>query len=128
MTAEEQIRSAIDSFGLAYKSKDSDKLASIYSESLIKDRAGSASEGKQQTTQRIRQVFEDCDTDINVEVSEIYVSGDLAYVRGAFTVRLTPRSGQIPTTINRRYLEIWRNEAGFWRVTRTMDNEADQLP
>jgi ketosteroid isomerase-like protein len=124
MTAEDQIRSAIESFGSAYRSKDLETLAGVYSEFLIKDRAGAVAERKGETTSRIQQVFRDFDTDIDVQVAEIEVSGDLAYVRGAFTVTLTPRAGQTPTVLERRYLEIWRNEAGCWRVTRTMDNEA----
>ena len=123
MTAEEQIRSAIASFADAYRARELDNLVSLYSDDLIKDRAGALSETKAQAAQRVRRVFEDFDTDIEVEIAEIYACGDLAYVRGAFTVTLSPRGGDSPATIRRRYLEIWRNEAGSWRVARTMDNE-----
>jgi len=56
-------------------------------------------------------------------VEKLQADWDLACVRGAFTVTLLPREGGSPVSIARRYLEIWRNEDGAWRVIRTMDNE-----
>jgi len=123
MTAEDEIRSAIRSFATAYRNGDIDTLLASYSEDLIKDRAGAPSESKAQTAQRVRQVFRSHRTDIDVQISEVLVGGDLACVRGAFTVTLLPREGGSPVSIARRYLEIWRNEDGAWRVIRTMDNE-----
>lgn len=123
MTAEDEIRSAIRSFATAYRNGDIDALLACYSDDLIKDRAGAPSESKAQTAQRVRQVFRSHRTDIDVQVSEVLVGGDLACVRGAFTVTLHPREGGSPVSIARRYLEIWRNEDGAWRVIRTMDNE-----
>src|SRR6478672_2965889 len=123
MTAEDEIRSAIRSFATAYRNGDIDALLASYSEDLIKDRAGAPSESKAQTAQRVRQVFRSHRTDIDVQISEVLVGGDLACVRGAFTVTLLPREGGSPVSIARRYLEIWRNEDGAWRVIRTMDNE-----
>ena len=123
MTAKDEIQSAISSFNSAYRRGDIDALLGCYSEDLIKDRAGAPPEGKAQTAQRIRQVFVDYETDLQVQIAEISTSGDLAYVRGTFTVTLRPRGGGSPLILARRYLEIWRNEAGAWRVIRTMDNE-----
>jgi len=123
MSAEEAIRRAIEAFCRAYRDGDLDALLACYSDDLIKDRAGAPAERKAQTAARVARVFAECDTDIDVEVDEIASSGDLAYVRGSFVVALKPRSGAPPAKVTRRYLEIWRNEAGNWRVTRTLDNE-----
>jgi uncharacterized protein (TIGR02246 family) len=128
VTAEEQIRAAIDSFTRAYRAKDLAALLGLYGDDLIKDRAGAPPEGKQRTAERVRGVFDAFDTDIEVEVAEIRVSGDMAFARGSFIVTLTPRDGRATTTLRRRYLEIWSNETGAWRVIRTMDNEAPWAP
>ena len=123
MRPEDAIRAAIESFNSAYRSKDLEALAATYSEDLIKDQAGAPPQSKSETIARLRQVFELCDTDIQVDVDETVISADLAYVRGSFGVTLKPLSGHGAKTIRRRYIEIWRNEDGAWRVTRTMDNE-----
>lgn len=123
MSAEEEIRAAIETFNAAYRRGDLAALLSVYSEELIKDRAGAPSEGKSQTAARIREVFAGYETDLAVRIAEVWVSGDLACVRGSFTVTLRPRSGGKAVSFARRYLEIWRNESGVWRVIRTMDNE-----
>ena len=72
---------------------------------------------------RIQQVFARSDTDIQVAIDELIVSGDLAYARGSFQVTLTSRSSQETKTLQQRYIEVWRNEEGVWRVTRTINNE-----
>jgi ketosteroid isomerase-like protein len=123
MTADEEIRHAIDRFAVAYRSGDLDALLAYYSEDLIKDRAGALSEHKAQTAERIREIFATHSTDIAVTVDEIVSSGDLAFVRGSFAINLTSRSGGRTREVVRRYLEIWRHEPAGWRVFRTMDNE-----
>ena len=42
---------------------------------------------------------------------------------GRLAITLVPRDGSGPSqSIERRYLEVWRKDAGRWRVVRTMDN------
>jgi ketosteroid isomerase-like protein len=117
-----QIRQSIDNFIIAYKAGNLDGILSYYSEDLIKMRQGSQPETKTQTADRVREVFRSYKTDIRVTVDEIVVSADLAYSRGAFEVTLVPKSGGETVQILRHYLEVWRKEAGTWRVLRTMDN------
>ncbi|HYV98030.1 MAG TPA: DUF4440 domain-containing protein [Gemmatimonadaceae bacterium] len=124
MTAEESIRATIASFASAYRAGRLGDLLDTYSDELIKTRAGAPPENKPETAERLRHVMAHYETDIAATVDELCVSGDLAYARGAFTVVLRPRAGGEATTIARRYLEIWRNEGGTWRVVRTMDNQA----
>jgi ketosteroid isomerase-like protein len=124
MTPEEQIRKTIAAFAEAYRSRNLEAIGNSYSDDLIKDRAGFPGERKPETLDRIRQVFAECDTQIYVSVDELHVSGDLAYVRGWFSVTLTVRSSEETKHFRRRYLEIWCNEGGTWRVIRTMDNES----
>ena len=123
MSANSEIRQAIDRFATAYRSGDLDSLLAYYSEDLIKDRAGAPSEHKPETAERIREVFATHATDIVVTVDEIVSSGDLAFVRGSFVIKLASRSEGRELEITRRYLEIWRQEPAGWRVFRTMDNE-----
>ena len=119
---EQLIRAAIEGFITSYRSSDLKGILSYYSEDLLKLRQGADPETKKQTADRIAEVFQKNRTDIHVTVDEIVVSGDLAFARGTFEVILTPKNGGDSTQIHRRYLEIWRKEAGVWRVFRTMDN------
>jgi ketosteroid isomerase-like protein len=116
------IRGAIEGFITSYRSSDLKGILSYYSEDLLKLRQGADPETKKQTADRIAEVFQKNRTDILVTVDEIVISGNLAFARGTFEVILTPKNGGDSTQIQRRYLEIWRKEAGVWRVFRTMDN------
>jgi uncharacterized protein (TIGR02246 family) len=119
---EKQIRDLIAKFIVAYKAGDLTAILEYYSADLVKQRQGSSAETKPETANRIRGVFEEYKTDIEVTIDEIVVSGNLAFVRGDFELTLTPKNGEETRRIPRHYLEIWRKEDGVWRVFRTMDN------
>ena len=59
---------------------------------------------------------------LEVHNDEITVAGNMAFTRGHLVITLTPRAEGAPQTIERRFLEVWRKDAGRWRVIRAMDN------
>lgn len=123
-TDRQQIEEAIQGFIAAYNRGDAGSLLDCYAEDLIKDRQGAAAETREVTAARIAQGMRENTGHLEVDNTELVVSGDLAYARGTFRLTITPRAGGPPTSFSRRYLEIWRKREGRWVVTRTMDNTA----
>ena len=122
MSDREEIDAEVKRFAKAYESGDLATLMSIYTDDLIKSRNDSPCESKMQTEQRIARVFAEFNGKLKVDNQEIVVCGEMAYIRGAFEVEITPRGGGVSRWLRRRFLEIWRKENGHWRVSRTMDN------
>jgi uncharacterized protein (TIGR02246 family) len=119
----EQITRAISEFIDAYNAGDADRVAAYYADDLVKVRAGAPAEGKAETARRIKDVLARFQGHLTVHNDEITVSGDMAFTRGTLSITLVPRDGSGPTqALERRYLEVWRKDAGRWRVVRTMDN------
>ena len=119
---EREIRSLIEKFADAYHSGDLQGVLDCYADDLIKLRNGAPAETKPIVAERIAQVFDKYSSRVDATVDEILIDGDLAVVRGNFTVILTPKSGGETQTIERRYLEVWQQDKGRWLVARTMDN------
>jgi uncharacterized protein (TIGR02246 family) len=127
MSGRDEVQAAIDGFIAAYNSGDLNGVLDSYDDSLIKLRQGATPETKSEVARRLARLFESFRTRVEVLNQEIEVSGDLAFARGRFRVTLTPRAGGARRELQRRYLEIWRNRAGRWRVARTMDNTAEEI-
>lgn len=59
---------------------------------------------------------------------ETFISGDLAYQRGTFTVAATPRAGGATTNSRGNFLRIYkRQQDGSWRMVRDMFNSDQPL-
>jgi ketosteroid isomerase-like protein len=83
---------------------------------------GNAIEGKQQidsTNQRFLESWTDAE---QWTPAETVVDGDLAFQRGSFTMRLTPRTGGGDArNLKGSYIRIYqRGTDGAWALTRTM--------
>lgn len=117
------IETSISEFTAAYNAGDLAAVIKYYGEDLVKVRNGAPPETKSDTTQRIKEVFENYRSRVEVRTDEIQVHGEMAFTRGSFRVTLTPRTGLGQAQVfDRRYLEIWRKDQGHWQVVRTMDN------
>ena len=119
---EGQITLAIAEFVEAYNAGDAERVASYYADDLVKLRAGAPAEAKVDTVRRVKGVLAVFKGHLEVHNDEITVSGDMAVTRGRLRITLTPRAGGASQTMEGRYLEVWRKDAGRWRVIRTMDN------
>lgn len=119
----QQIEKAIEAFISAYNAGNLDGVMCVYAPDCVKTRQGGELESRQESAERIARAFRDTQgRELTVVNDEIVVSGTLAYVRGSFTLGLTPRGGGPAEVVKRRFLEIWRKRAGRWLVVRTMDN------
>jgi ketosteroid isomerase-like protein len=55
--------------------------------------------------------------------AETFISGDLAYQRGSFTVNATPKAGGAVRKTSGNFLRIYKRQAdGSWRMVRDMFN------
>ncbi len=123
MKEREEIGAAIAGFKKAYDSGDLEGVLAYYTEDLIKLRDGAPAETKPDLAARLAEVFKKFHSTVDPIVDEVMVSGDLAVVRGTFHVTLTSKHGEEKHALNRRYLEVWQRQDGWWKVARTMDNE-----
>ena len=64
------------------------------------------------------RVFKQFDIDETWTPEETFVSGDLAYQRGTYTVAATPKAGGNTTRTSGHFLRIYRRQPnGEWRMT-----------
>lgn len=67
-------------------------------------------------------------TAFELNTDEVVGHGDLAYVRGRYTMTFSP-PGAPPIPDSGKYLEIWRKQAdGSWKATRDMFSSDIPLP
>ena len=67
-------------------------------------------------------------SDFNFENVEVEGQGDMAYVRGVFTMTITPEGGY-PITDTGKYIEIRKKQAdGSWLLHRDIFNSNVELP
>ncbi|MFH1524635.1 MAG: DUF4440 domain-containing protein [Chloroflexota bacterium] len=68
-------------------------------------------------------------SDFRPQIIEVEGRGDLAYVRGTYSMMLTPPGVTEPINDTGKYIEIWRKQAdGSWRVIRDIFNSDLSLP
>ena len=104
-----------------------ERLLEVYApDAVILPPAGPQIEGIATIRELFRQEFEQFDTKIAFTTQEIEVAGDMAYRRGRYVWRGTPRgSGRSFETTN-KFLEVWRRQPdGSWRLAIDMWNAAE---
>ena len=124
---QQRIRKVVDEFTRAYNEGDIAGLMSAYTDDFIDMSEGEptivGAQAREDTESRLRDTFAKFTGSLTVHVDEIEVMGDRAFDRGVLRVELLPKGGGEPVLVERRFLEIWRREAGGeWRVARAMDN------
>lgn len=68
-------------------------------------------------------------SDFKPELLEIEGYGDLAYVRGTYSMAITLPGATTPIKDSGKYMEIWRKQAdGSWKATRDIFNSDLPLP
>ena len=132
--ADERARAEIDSLGRKWEEAANtaqvERLVEIYApDAVILPPGGPVIEGSETIRELFRQEFERFDTKLAFTTQEIEVAGDMAYRRGRYVWRGTPRlSGQTVETTN-KFLEIWKRQPdGSWRIAVDMWNPAESPP
>ncbi len=130
----EEARAEIDSLGRAWEAAanraDVEELVGIYApDAVILPPGGPVIQGSETIRELFRQEFERFDTKLAFTTQAIEIEGDMAYRRGRYVWRGTPRlSGQTVETAN-KFLEIWRRQpGGSWRIAVDMWNPSEAVP
>ena len=131
VVADERARAEIDSLGREWEEAANtaqvERLIEIYApDAVILPPSGPVIEGSETIRELFRQEFERFDTKLAFTTQEIEVAGDMAFRRGRYVWRGTPRlSGQTVETTN-KFLEVWRRQPdGGWRIAVDMWNPAE---
>lgn len=132
--AEERARAEIDSLGREWEDAanraEVERLVEIYApDAVILPPGGPVIQGSETIRELFRQEFERFDTKLAFTTQAIEVDGDMAFRRGRYVWRGTPRlSGQAVETTN-KFLEVWRRQPdGSWRIAVDMWNPSEPVP
>ncbi len=104
-----------------------ERLMEVYApDAVILPPGGPIIEGSETIRELFRQEFERFDTKIAFTTQEIEIEGYMAFRRGRYVWRGTPRgSGQTIETTN-KFLEVWKRQPdGSWRLAVDMWNPAE---
>ena len=95
-----------------------ERLMEVYApDAVILPPGGPSIEGSETIRELFRQEFERFDTKIAFTTVEIEVEGDMAYRRGNYVWRGTPRGTDQPLETRNKFLEIWKRQPdGGWRI------------
>lgn len=105
-----------------------ERLMEVYApDAVILPPGGPTIEGSETIRELFRQEFERFDTKIAYTTQKIEVEGDMAYRRGRYVWRGTPRGAPGPAVeTTNKFLEVWRRQPdGSWRITVDIWNPAD---
>lgn len=124
-------RAEIDSLGRQWEEAANtgqvERLMEVYApDAVILPPGGPVIEGSETIRELFRQEFERFDTKLAFTTQEIEVEGDMAFRRGRYVWRGTPRmSGQTVETSN-KFLEVWRRQPdGSWKIAVDMWNPSE---
>jgi len=119
------IRTASDEWIAAYNAADADALGRSYDEDVIMlapDRQPLM--GPEAIIQRHREFFEEFSATQSSTVDEVAVFGDVAFARGTWTTRQTPKVGGAEQVRSGKWMELYRRQAdGSWKTWRWMWTE-----
>ncbi len=104
-----------------------ERLLDVYApDAVILPPGGPLIEGSQTIRELFRQEFERFDTKIAFTTQAIEVDGDLAYRRGRYVWRGTPRGSAEAFETTNKFLEVWERQSdGSWKIAVDMWNAAE---
>jgi len=108
-------RQDVETFAKAVNAKDWGSAVTRYADDAsMMPPNGAAVQGRDQ----IKKWMSDFPpvSEFKAEIVDLDGRGDLAYVRGSYTMTITPPGGA-PVSDRGKYLEIWRKQAdGTWKI------------
>jgi uncharacterized protein (TIGR02246 family) len=119
------IRAQTDQFLAGFNAGDAAALGGLYAEDAIQmPPDGPANEGREAIVQSLTDFFGEFTATQTATVDEVGVHGDLAFSRGTWNVRQTPKAGGAEQVRNGKWLVLNKRQAdGSWKVWRWMWNE-----
>lgn len=126
--AEEANRNAINArvgdFIEAYQGEDLDRFMSLFTEDAVRMPPDApALVGKPSIRINAQNLFTMFDTQLVVHIEETELSGDLAFVRGTWSLTSAPAGESETTTTVGKWMNLMkRGEDGAWRIARNIWN------
>ena len=119
-----------DRIQAAFAAGDADAVAAQYTEDAMLMGPDSPSlVGRAAIAELYRKYFKDRKINLKTEVQEAEVAGDWAFLRGVFTITVTPKAGGETIVNHGKYLAIVRRGAdGVWRFSRDMFSPDQPAP
>ena len=124
------IRKLFDDFCAAHKYDDGAKLAEFYADdAILMPSDEPIVSGKVAIASRYQQDIDKFTAELTTTPDEIDVSGNLAFVRGTFTIKLTPRAGDEKIEATFKAISILRKSTdGSWKLYCDIWNSDAPLP
>jgi uncharacterized protein (TIGR02246 family) len=116
------VRAASDAFAAAALANDVPALAAMWSDDAVFVNVGMPTiRGKASIDSLIQSMHSAARvTELTVQIDELAVSGDAAYLLGTYSETLTPTSGPAQR-VTGRYLHVWRRQPdGSWKLARAI--------
>jgi uncharacterized protein (TIGR02246 family) len=128
--ADTAIRALIDEFLAGFNAGDAAAVGGLYAEDAIQMAPdGPAGEGREAIVQSLTDFLSQFSATQTATVDEVGVYGDLAFSRGTWNVRQTPKAGGAEQVRNGKWLLLHKRLAdGSWPVWRWMWNEEGTAP
>jgi ketosteroid isomerase-like protein len=107
---------------------DVERLNALTDDDYVSIVGGRATSGRAQLEAGNRRFLEQWHNEEQWLPDETIVEGDLAFQRGTFTMRLTPRQGSAPVrNLEGTYMHVYqRKPDGTWALTRAMAATAEE--
>ena len=124
------IRKLFDDFCQAHRYDDGAKLAEFYTDdAMLMPSDEPIVSGKAAIASRYQQDIEKFTAELTTIPDEIEVSGNLAFVRGAFTIKLTPKAEGEKIEAKFKAVSILRKDAdGSWKLYCDIWNSDARMP
>ena len=118
-------------FREGFNSGNPDRVLSVFAAEFTDNSDGRPSRYGKDAPVKLRRhlegLFSEYEARLNIIMSAIVISGNLAYDYGWHELTLMPRKGGEAHLIRKRCLELWpKQDNGSWRIIRYIDN--DDLP
>jgi ketosteroid isomerase-like protein len=115
------VRGVMETYALAANKGDPDLRLSLWDDGGMQFRNDMVVLDRAAIAQRVRANMGGNNMQMTLTVEEVVVSGDLAFARGPYTSRATPKAGGTGSFTDGRFMTILRRQPdGSWKIYRDM--------
>ena len=110
-------------FASAYTAGDAEAVGRLYTEDAISQtNMQPSATGRAAIVEQLKANFARFKMRVDLAPDETHTLGRAGWERGRYTMRMIPRAGGDPLSMEGRYMIVLEKTADGWRVTRDMDN------
>lgn len=116
-----------DAWVAAFNAADIDRLVALYTADAVIMPPGMESlTGRETIRAWLQSFFARFRAEQEIIHDEVQVAGDWAYLRGRYSLAMTPTGGAEPVSERGKHLVIWRRQPdGSWLAARDIWNRSD---